>query len=72
MPVRAIGSPNVNPAIDLLVCDRSLTGVLVTLDGGTVTLNFDDLSDKFVPADLDQLVHLNTGHVFADDNFKGQ
>ena len=49
-----------------------LTSVLVTLDGGTVTLDFDDLADEFVPADLDQLIHLHTGHALADNNFMGQ
>ena len=36
---------------------RKLTGILVALDGGCVSLKLDNLTDELVPADLDQLVH---------------
>jgi hypothetical protein len=43
-------------------------GILVALDGRGVTLKFDDFSDQLVPADLDELVHFCSRHVFADDH----
>jgi hypothetical protein len=35
-----------------------LTGILIALDGGGVTLKLDDLTDKLVPAHLHELIHL--------------
>jgi hypothetical protein len=38
------------------------------LDGGIVSLELDDLSDEFVPADLDELVHLGTSHLLGHNH----
>ena len=46
----------------------ALTGVFVALDGSSVSLELDDLSDELVPADLDEFVHLGSGHVLSDDH----
>ena len=47
---------------------RQLTGILVALDGGCVSLELDDLTNELVPADLDQLVHFGAGHILGDDD----
>ena len=71
LPVLRTGSPTVRPAVKAKesVSDRrrrsmllhgfarKLTGILVALDGGGVSLKLDNLTDELVPADLDQLVH---------------
>ena len=49
------------------IADSEARGVLVTLNGGSVTFELDDLADQLVPADLDQLVHFGATHVFCDD-----
>jgi len=43
-------------------------GILVALDGSSVTFESDDLTDQLVPADFNELVHFGSGHVFTDDD----
>lgn len=45
------------------------TGIFVALDVGGVSIEFDDFSDQFVVADLDELVHLGSAHAFCDDHW---
>ena len=47
-----------------------LTGILVTLDRGCISLKLDNLTDELIPADLDQLVHFGAGHVLGHDDYK--
>ena len=73
LPVLKIGSPTVKPAKEKKCylwgnfCE--LTGILVALNGGVVSFNSDDLTDQFVPSDLDKLVHFRSTKVFTDDNY---
>ena len=52
------GTPTVRPAIIKVSVVLSLTGILIALNGGGVTLKLDDLTHKLVPTDLHELIHL--------------
>ena len=45
-----------------------LTGIFVALNRGGVTFDLDDLTDKLVPTNLDQLVHLWSWHSLGDNH----
>ena len=49
-----------------------LTSIFVALDGGSVALELDDLTDQLIPADLDELVHFGAGHVLSDDHYRAR
>ena len=49
------------------VADGQAGGIFVALEGRSVVLELNNLADKLVPADLDQLVHLGAAHVLGDD-----
>ena len=53
----------------LMVDMHILTGILIALDGGGITFKLNDLTDKLVPTDLDELVHFRTRHVLSNDHY---
>ena len=48
----------------------SLTGILIALDGGSVSFESNDLTDQLVPSNFDELVHFWSGHVLTDDHYQ--
>ena len=50
---------------------EKVTGVLITLDEGTVSVKLDDFSDELVVSNLDQFVHLGASHALSDNNWIG-
>lgn len=46
-------------------------GIFVALEGGSVTFELNNLTDKSVPADFNEFVHFGALHVFGDDEWTG-
>lgn len=66
--MRKTGSPTVNPATTHLIPSPQ-TGFLVTLNRGSVSFQFDNLSHQTIISHSNQFIHTRTGHMISNNHY---